>query len=308
MNNITTIDLGSNSFRVLIYDCLNNKIIDEHNEVVGMADGLNDTQIISDEAIQRVIDAIKQTSQKMGYEPSKAICVTTAAMRMANNNQEVLKRFKEETGANFKIIDGKEEARLTLLAVQYALKREKINSSKFILLDIGGGSTEIIIHDEDKYHAHSFNFGIVTLTQKYLENKALLELLENHKKEISNFISTIDINLEDFTFVATAGTPTTIAAIKLGQDFFHYDKNEVNGTIVNTKDLEECLDIFNNSSKKEITKLVGSGRTEFIEVGIYIYRAIFEVLAKKKSIVLDDGLREGVAIDYCLKKNFKIII
>lgn len=75
-----------------------------------------------------------------------AVCVTTAAMRKASNSKEVLEFFKNETGINFEIIDGDEEARLTLLAVKYALKREKINSDNFILLDIGGGSTEIIVN------------------------------------------------------------------------------------------------------------------------------------------------------------------
>ncbi|XPV70087.1 MAG: exopolyphosphatase [Halarcobacter sp.] len=303
MTQITTIDLGSNSFRVLIYDCLNHEIIDEYNEVVGMADGLNQTGLISKDAQQRVLDAIKKSSEKLNYDPHKAVCVTTAAMRLASNNQEVLDFFKKNSGTNFKIIDGKEEARLTLLAVKYALKREKIPSSKFILLDIGGGSTEIIVNIDEQFHSHSFNFGIVTLTQKYLSYEGLKQELENHKKDIKNFLDELNINLDDFTFVATAGTPTTIAAIKLGQDFFHYDKDVVNGTLVNLKDLEDALDIFRNSSKETIVKLVGKGRVEFIEIGIYIYKAIFEVLEKKESIVLDDGLREGVAIDYCLLRE-----
>ena len=303
MDQVTTIDLGSNSFRVLIYDCLNNEIIKEHNEVVGMADGLNQTGLISLKAQERVIDAINRTSSNMNYDPSKAVCVTTAAMRLAQNSSEVLSNFEKQTGVRFKIIDGKEEARLTLLAVKYALKREKINSSKFILLDIGGGSTEIIVNDEENFVSHSFNFGIVTLTQKYLQNEQLQKELESHKQEIKNFLNELEIDLSAYTFVATAGTPTTIAALKLGQDFFHYDKDAVNGTIVNLKDLDECLDIFKNSSKKTITQLVGSGRVEFIEVGIFIYKAIFEVLNKKESIVLDDGLREGVAINHCLIKQ-----
>ncbi len=281
MNQVTTIDLGSNSFRVLIYDCLNNEIIDEYNEVVGMADGLNESGIISIEAQNRVFNAIEQSSNKMNYNPKNAICVTTAAMRLANNSLEVLKNFETKTGARFKIIDGKEEARLTLLAVKYALKREKINSSKFILLDIGGGSTEIIVNTEDKFKSHSFNFGIVTLTQKYLEYKDLIEELESHKVDIKAYLEELDIDLKEYTFVATAGTPTTIAALKLGQDFFHYDKDAVNGTLVNLKDLDDCLEIFRNSSKDLITKLVGKGRVEFIEVGIFIYRAIFEILGKK---------------------------
>lgn len=300
---IVTIDLGSNSFRVLKYDCKNHKIISEYNEVVGMADGLVDTGIISKEAMQRVVNAISHSVQVVDYKPADAICVTTAAMRKASNNQEVLKYFKDTSGTKFSIIDGKEEARLTLLAVKYALKRENINSDKFVLLDIGGGSTEIIVNTNDKYEAHSFDFGIVTMTQKYLLHHDLHNDLDNKKVEIKSFLDSLSIeDLKNYSFVATAGTPTTIAAIKLGQDFFSYDRNIVNGTIVNLDDISYCLNIFKNSSNEDITKLVGRGRVEFIEVGIFIYKMIFEVLEKQESIVLDDGLREGVAINYCETK------
>jgi exopolyphosphatase/guanosine-5'-triphosphate,3'-diphosphate pyrophosphatase len=301
-NEVVSIDLGSNSFRVLKYDCLRNKVIDDYHEVVGMADGLVDTGIISDAAQQRVITALHHSIEKINFNPKNAIAVTTAAMRKATNNQEVLKRFELETGISFTIIDGNEEARLTLLAVKYALKREKINSSKFILLDIGGGSTEIIVNTDDTYKAHSFDFGIVTMTQEFLEHHDLHKDLDLRKLEISKYLNSLNINFEEYTFVATAGTPTTIAAVKLGQDFFSYDKNVVNGTIVDLKDLENCLNIFDTCSASEITDLVGRGRVEFIQVGIFIYKAIFEVLEKKESIVLDDGLREGVAIDSCLQK------
>lgn len=107
-------------------------------------------------------------------------------------------------------------------------------------------------------------------------------------------------NLSNYTFIATAGSPTTIAAIKLGQDFFHYDKNAINGTKVTLKDLDEILNLFKHSSNEVIEKLVGKGRAKFIEVGIYIYKIVFEALRKDESIVLDDVLREGVAMNYCL--------
>ena len=79
-NQIVSVDLGSNSFRVLKYDCLNHKIISEHNEVVGMADGLIDTGIISKEAINRVVNAIKHSIEIINYNPKDSICETTAAM------------------------------------------------------------------------------------------------------------------------------------------------------------------------------------------------------------------------------------
>ncbi|MCG3670206.1 Ppx/GppA phosphatase family protein [Aliarcobacter butzleri] len=301
-NEIVTIDLGSNSFRVLKYDYKNHKIISEFNEVVGMADGLVETLNISKDAMIRVINAINKASQDLNFDPKDAVCVTTAAMRKALNNKEVLSFFEEKTGAKFSIIDANEEARLTLLAVKYALKREKINSENFVLLDIGGGSTEIVVNTAQNYEAKSFDFGIVTMTQKSIKKEDLEKDLNDRKIQIKEFLTSLKIDLKDYSFVATAGTPTTIAAIKLGQDYFSYDRNIVNGTKVNLNDLEDSLKIFKSHSKDELTKLVGQGRVEFMEVGTYIYKMVFEVLQKDESIVLDDGLREGVAINYALNK------
>ncbi|WP_151942811.1 Ppx/GppA phosphatase family protein [Aliarcobacter butzleri] len=301
-NEIVTIDLGSNSFRVLKYDYKNHKIISEFNEVVGMADGLVETLNISKDAMIRVINAINKASQDLNFDPKDAVCVTTAAMRKALNNKEVLSFFEEKTGAKFSIIDANEEARLTLLAVKYALKREKINSENFVLLDIGGGSTEIVVNTAQNYEAKSFDFGIVTMTQKSIKKEDLEKDLNDRKIQIKEFLTSLKIDLKDYSFVATAGTPTTIAAIKLGQDYFSYDRNIVNGTKVNLNDLEDSLKIFKSHSKDELTKLVGQGRVEFMEVGTYIYKIVFEVLQKDESIVLDDGLREGVAINYALNK------
>ncbi len=301
MCEVVSMDLGSNSFRVLRYNCKENKIIDDFHEVVGLARGLVNTGNISFEAQERVVSAILKAKKKMNFDPLKVVAVTTAAMRKANNSEDVLKYIKEKTDVRFKIIDGNEEARLTLLAVKYALKRENIQSSKFILLDIGGGSTEIIVNNNEDFYTKSFDFGIVTMTQKYTHLEDLQEDLAKQKDKVRDFLSSLSLNLDEFIFVATAGTPTTIAAIKLGQNYFSYDKNVINGTCVELSDLENCLDICNKLNKDELIKLLGKGRTEFIKVGIYIYKAIFEVLNKYKSIVLDDGLREGVAIDACLK-------
>lgn len=301
-NEIVTIDLGSNSFRVLKYDYKNHKIISEFNEVVGMADGLVETLNISKDAMIRVINAINKASRDLNFDPKDAVCVTTAAMRKALNNKEVLSFFEEKTGTKFSIIDANEEARLTLLAVKYALKREKINSENFVLLDIGGGSTEIVVNTAQNYEAKSFDFGIVTMTQKSIKKEDFEKDLNDRKIQIKEFLNSLKIDLKDYSFVATAGTPTTIAAIKLGQDYFSYDRNIVNGTKVNLNDLEDSLKIFKSHSKDELTKLVGQGRVEFMEVGTYIYKMVFEVLQKDESIVLDDGLREGVAINYALNK------
>lgn len=298
---VTAIDLGSNSFRVVTYDFNANSILNEFHEVVGMADGLVETHVISKAAQNRVITAIHKAATLLAFDPKNAICVTTAAMRYARNNQEVLKYFKEQTGAEFTIIDSQEEARLTLLAIKYALKREKHKTEKFIVLDIGGGSTEIIINTNDEFIAQSFSFGIVTLTQQYVNIQRTKEALAELKKEMESFITSLKVDLSEYVFIATAGTPTTVAAVKLGLDAYAYDKTLVNGTTVSVDDLADALILFKNKPLSELTRLVGKGRVEFIEVGILIYQTIFEVLKKKESIVFDDGLREGVAINYFLR-------
>ena len=71
------------------------------------------------------------------------------------------------------------------------------------------------------------------------------------------------------------------------------------------EDLENGLNILKNKTIEETTRLVGKGRVEFMEVGTYIYKMFFDVLGKNTSIVLDDGLREGVAIDCALKMSGK---
>jgi len=298
-NEIFTIDLGSNSFRVLKYDCTTHTILDEFEKAVGTADGLRQSGKISDMALKRVVDAIKLSQKKMNYNPQEAVCVTTSAMRQASNSQDILRQIKVQTGADFKIIDGNKEARITLLAIEFALRRHKIKSDRFVLLDIGGGSTELIIKDDKKIYAKSFELGIVTLAQS--KNKE--EILEKYQKEIQEFIVPHLSSIASHSFIATAGTPTTIAALKVGLDYNTYDREKINGTVVNIYDLDKYMQLLINSSSSEANKLVGVGRVEFIETGIVIYKTIFKALQKKESIVFDDGLREGVAIEYCLKQE-----
>ncbi|WP_198304383.1 exopolyphosphatase [Arcobacter vandammei] len=302
INEVISIDLGSNSFRVLRFDCKNFKILDEFHKVVGLADGLVNNGKISIEAQNRVLEALKIASDKLNFNPKDAICVTTAAMRKASNQKEVLEYLSKNSGANFRVIDSDEEARLTLLAIKYALKREKIDTENFMVLDIGGGSTELTINLKDKFISRSFDFGIVTMTQKSLKTGELFLDLKQRKDEIKEFLDTLDFSIKDFPFVATAGTPTTIAAVKIGMDYFSYDKDKINGMVLDYSDLESSLSILKTKSIEETTKLVGRGRVEFMEVGTYIYKMFFEVLEKQNSIVLDDGLREGVAIDFALNK------
>lgn len=294
-NIVTSIDLGSNSFRVLKFDCTQNKPLCEFSKTVGTADGLLKSGDISKEALQRILVAIEESIEIVQYDPQVAVAVTTQALRSANNAQEILQTIQQKTGISFTIIDGKKEGQLTLLSMQNALKREKLADDDFVLLDIGGGSTELIIYQKKKSTIKSFPFGIVTLSQSINTEKDL-----NHfQKEIKFFLENSKKDLINSIFVSTAGTPTIIAALKHGLDNDEYDKHIINGTTLTLDEVYQIQNKLNSIGKEELIKKVGSGREEFINTGMLIYSLFFKALQKEYSIVFDDGLREGVALDAC---------
>ena len=290
---VTSIDLGSNSFRVLHFDCEKKKQIAQYETAVGLADGLKQTGNISKEALKRVLDAIAVSIEKIGYNPTKAVAVTTQAMRSAKNSKDVIETILEKTGIRFHIIDPQKEAELTLLAIQYALKREKIEDDNFLLLDIGGGSTELIIYKDKKEKIVSFPYGIVTLAQSSQKQ----EDFKNLEKLLKEFVEYEELN--EAIFISTAGTPTTLAALKCGLNYKTYDKEIINGTTLTIKEIEQYQDQLNSLTKEQLIERVGGGRDDFIDTGINIFKLFYKILNKESSIVFDDGLREGVAIAQC---------
>ena len=295
LNIVTSIDLGSNSFRVLKFDCASKKSLVEFDTTVGTADGLSQTGNISKEALLRIINAIKKSIEIVDYDPKEAVAVTTQALRIANNSKEILEEIKLKTGVNFQIIDGKREGELSLLSIQNALERENLNDDNFVLVDIGGGSSELIIYQNGTSHIHSFAFGIVTLSQS-LNQKKDLEIFE---KKILEFVENSKYDISDSIFISTAGTPTIIAALKHGLDNADYDKNIVNGTTLSAQDVFDIQKKLQSVSKDELIQKVGTGREDFINTSMLIYSLFFKTLNKEFSIVFDDGLREGVALNSC---------
>lgn len=295
------IDLGSNTLRVLEYDCTTGRQISEYEKTVKTADGLAHHGTINNEAIMRVISAIQEAQEQIDFSSSVVRAVTTEAVRRAVNSDDVLSQIKKETGVNFQIISGEEEARLTLLAVKHRLSTLQYPSDTFVLIDIGGGSTELIFHYENETVSKSFPVGIVTIAQIH-------ETLENIEKILPEEMAEIQIFCEQMyetrgkvnAFVATAGTPTTVAAMKLGQNYETYDASKINGTSLEVNELDFYLKKLLSMPFEEREIAVGIGRSDLIAAGILIYKQLFTLLAFESCIVIDDGLREGVALEACL--------
>ncbi len=288
------IDLGSNTLRVIEYDGV---IFGKSFEkIVRTAQGLSESGKIGTLAQNRIISGLHEAQKLIDFRTQEVIAVTTAAVRMASNSLDLLGEIKRRTGVDFRIIDGEKEGTLTLLAVQNRLTSLQRDVSELVLVDIGGGSTEIVVVSKETITAKSFDFGIVTLCEKVSSIFDMHCELQSIRVQVlqhfSQFLSPPKL------LALTAGTPTTIAAYKLGMTYETYDASKVNGTVLYKDDFSTVLDELLSMSEEERACFVGVGREELIIVGIRLVQMIFECLGFDEGVVVDDGLREGVALDY----------
>ena len=296
-----TFDLGSNTLRVLEYDCVTKSRINAYEKIVRTAKDLHQTGLISLSSKEAIFDALSEASTFFDFQSQKSYCVTTEAMRKAKNAPKILEAIENQFGLTFEIISGEKEAYLTSLAIETALKREKLISDTYVLFDLGGGSTEITFSHKGIKESQSFPFGIVSIAEQYKENIG---------QKVTEIVSTIDefvlkhgdIPKKYLQLVATAGTPTTVSAFLQGLDYQHYDYQKVNGSSLHVKDFEHAYKLLSTMNPLEAERYTGTDRRDLVIVGILIVKALMSTLGFETCVVMDDGLREGVAIYHCNNK------
>ncbi|WP_457602713.1 Ppx/GppA phosphatase family protein [Nitratifractor sp.] len=294
------IDLGSNTLRGVKLDCASGDFVAEYEKIVRTADGLVESGRISEAAVERIVAGLKELREALGFDEAAVRAVTTEAMRRASNREEVLRRIEEKSGVRFEIIDAEEEACLTLLAVERRLERLGELADSFVLADIGGGSTELIFRTPRETFSRSFELGIVTLSQEAGSWERVPEVLERKISPLREYVSALYSSVgRPAHFVATAGTPTTVAAMKLGMNYANYDGRRINGTVLRKEELRGALERLLAMSPKERRIAVGVGRDDLIAAGIMIFEALYDLLGFEECSVIDDGLREGVALAFC---------
>lgn len=177
---LAAVDLGSNSFRlsvgrvVLLDGSAQIYAIDRLKEHVRLAAGLDANNVLDEDAIQRAITSLKRFGERIeGFHPNRVRAVATNTLRIAANAQEVLVRFEEALGFPIEIISGQEEARLIFTGITHELPPSPYRR---LMIDIGGGSTEVIIGQEFRpLHMASLFMGCVSYTQRYFPDGRITE-------------------------------------------------------------------------------------------------------------------------------------
>jgi exopolyphosphatase / guanosine-5'-triphosphate,3'-diphosphate pyrophosphatase len=299
---VAVIDLGTNTFNLLIADIdesKNYKIIFKEELNVKLGEGSINRKIISPAPFQRGIEAMrhhKTTIDSNGVDIIKAFA--TSAMRGATNGMDFVKKTFEETGINIQIIPGEEEANFIYKGVKLA---GLLNDEPSLIMDIGGGSTEFIIADNnDILWKHSFNLGAARLDQHFnfsdpITNKQIQELCIYLDKELQPlFEETKKYPIK--RLIGCSGSFESFASMIMHQYFLpEHSVNSISETIDlnHFAELHKMLILSTETERYNIKGLVAM-RVDTIVLASIFVKYIIEKLFVKELIVSHYALKEGV--------------
>ena len=292
------IDFGTNTARLLVAVRSADGIAPVHveREVVRLGGGFTDECGLSVEAMNRGLACLHRFSDIISeYGVSRVRASATSAVRDAANGSEFVETVFRETGIRLVVIDGDAEARLTLKGVLAGLDSE---SDTLAVLDVGGGSTEFTVSSSgNPVFIKSMPIGVVRLTEGFPATVDMIERVRTviDQLEIDLISAGITVS-EDSELVGTAGTATTIAAIKLEMD--DYDYRKVNNFIVSRGDIAEIFQRLSQIPPQERLAIKGveKGREDLIIAGLVIILSVMDRFRFTQLKVSDFGLLEGLAL------------
>ena len=294
---LAAIDMGSNSFHLAIarVDHGEVKKVASMSEKVQLAAGLDENKNLTEAAQQRGLACLSRFVGRLGsVQPNRLRIVATNALRQAKNGHEFIQKAAEILPKHIEIIAGREEARLIYLGVSHTM----VNSERRLVIDIGGGSTELIIGEEfEPIHTESLQMGCVAFTKAFfvdgeINQKSFDKAVVAARKELSGIANTYKEAGWD-TVVGSSGTIKACRQITVNMGWSN-EKEEL--TRDGLDKLKEKLLKYKHVAEMEFDGLK-EDRRAVLPAGIAILYAIFDVLELDKLVYSDGALREGVMYD-----------
>ena len=294
---IASIDIGTNTVRCLISEVTDGilKPVSIYRNIIRLGEGLSEKGQLAPAAVERltaVLDSYKGVLLDLPFERVRA--VGTSAMRDGDSDGSVRKTLEDTLGYPVEVISGDEEARLTALGVKAGIS----GLENGMILDIGGGSTELIrVHGGTNLWHASLQAGVVHLTEElFLNDPPTIEQVKTFRARTR---ALLELQRDDggAQLAGTAGTPTTLAAVQLGID--DYDPTLVNGHVLSLAAIEELSSRFLAMKTQQRLAIRGmeKGREDLIVAGTLMVLEVMDRWGFAELIVSDWGLLEGVAID-----------
>ncbi len=300
-NRLAAIDIGTNSIRSIVVEAESSgkfRVLDDEKATVRLGEGLHKTGALSLEACARAITAlIRQKKIIDGYGVREIEAVATSAVRKATNGKAFIAAVKEQTGIAVSVIEGEEEAELAALS---AFNNFDIEDARYLLIDIGGGSLELVTtvgqHVEEIF---SLELGAVYLSETFLNvdlssaeahNRLRRHIRKTLKQTFPDGMATIN------AVIGSGGTVTSIAAMLLAGRKEGY--GSAHGYEILRSDVVHLLAMLLRKTLKELRAIPGLSpdRADIIVAGVMVIDELLEFCQTNLLKVNERGIREGLIL------------
>ena len=294
ISRVAAIDCGTNSIRLLIAE--DGRELIREMEIVKLGAGVDKTKNFSPEAVARTLVALRKFKSLMDqYQVAKVRFCATSATRDAENREIFTVPVEEILGVAPEVIAGTEEARLSFLGATADLAR---NLAPFLVVDIGGGSTEFVFGDGDVQSAVSVDIGCVRMTERHFRaDPPTQEEIEGARLDINLAIDRASNAVpiaSARTLIAVAGTATTVAAAAL--DLPTYDRERIHGARIEamrTIEISEWLLTLNREERAALGYM-HPGRVEVIAAGSLVLAEIMKRTGAKEFVASERDILDGI--------------
>ena len=301
-----SIDLGTNTCLLLVKEDLpsGERVLHDESQVVRLGEGVARTGLLNPDAMKRARDCLAnyvRIAGNLGVSASEILAVGTAQARDAKNAKDFFSELEASLGLKFQILSGEEEAKATFLGARLP----GIVSTQMVVMDIGGGSTELVamLSSSSPISGESIGIGAVKITEKFLFSDPVTDAeFWNAEEAINQSLAALKSwsqGLESKMgatprFVAVAGTAVTLAMLQMGMTEFVASK--IDGITLSRGDVHRLVEELKWRSVLERKQLPGMEvkRADVILAGALIFWRVMEELGFHQVTISTRGLRYGV--------------
>jgi exopolyphosphatase / guanosine-5'-triphosphate,3'-diphosphate pyrophosphatase len=296
---VGVVDCGTNSIRLLIADIEGNNFreVTRQMQVVRLGQGVDETNQFHPDALERTFAAVDLYAAEIvrrGVEKIR-FCATSAT-RDATNRNIFIDGVKERLGIEPEVISGDEEARLSFAGATREFNR---TDGPFLVVDIGGGSTEFVLGTDTVESAISVNIGCVRMSERHFHNDPpTADEVTIARSDIQNAIdiasASVDIKSAK-TLVCVAGTATTVAAAALNLP--EYDRHAIHLSRISADQVHAVSDRFSTMTRDERAALgyMHPGRVDVITAGSLVLSKIVKATGAKEFVASENDILDGMA-------------
>jgi exopolyphosphatase / guanosine-5'-triphosphate,3'-diphosphate pyrophosphatase len=298
LTRLAAIDVGTNSVRVYIADVDDTEARQLERDLIitRLGEGVDKTRRLGEEPLRRTLDAIARyhaRAKELGAETIRI--AATSAARDATNRDDFFGGVRGATGQDAEVLSGQDEARLSFLGAT----SELTGDGPFLVLDIGGGSTEFVVGAREVEAAISLDVGSVRLTERHVHHDppAPAELV-SVRADAAHAVEEARraVGSAAKVLVGVAGTITTIAAISLGLE--GYDRDAIHHARLGRSEVEEVTDRLARMTSEERRGLpaMPRGREDVIVAGAEILLAVMEGFGFGEVLVSEADILDGLVL------------